>query len=165
MKEIVQNVINSGVFNLSDMLKKIDTLWVQSQITDDERTSLIQLANEKADPKHGYIDIQGQVNILFERLEPLESTVGELSSIVAELKKFVEGLGGSVTDPGPGPSDDEYPEWEAWPGYGPILWQNGSKCTHNGKKWISRVDNNTWEPGGLGVYETIWEEVKDGLEA
>lgn len=32
----------------------------------------------------------------------------------------------------------------------------GDKVTHNGKTWISVVDNNSWEPGVYG-----WEEVID----
>ena len=30
----------------------------------------------------------------------------------------------------------------------------GDKVTHNGKTWVSTVDNNVWEPGAYG-----WEEV------
>lgn len=34
-----------------------------------------------------------------------------------------------------------------------------AKVTHGGKTWISMVDNNVWEPGAAGVYESIWKEV------
>lgn len=163
MKEIIQNVINSGVFNLTDILKKIDTLWVQSQLSDEERTQLIQMAQDKADPTHGHIDIQDQVDILFGRADSLDKSVADITATIETIKKAISGMGGSVTDPEPEPEpgDDEYPEWTAWPGYGAILWQNGSKCSHNSKKWVSRVDNNIWEPGGMGVSEAIWEEVKE----
>ena len=33
------------------------------------------------------------------------------------------------------------------------------QVTHGGKTWISMVDNNVWEPGAAGVYESIWKEV------
>jgi len=33
------------------------------------------------------------------------------------------------------------------------------QVTHNGKTWISMVDNNVWEPGAAGVYDSIWREV------
>ena len=26
-------------------------------------------------------------------------------------------------------------------------------------EWISMVDNNVWEPGAAGVYDSIWKEV------
>ena len=32
------------------------------------------------------------------------------------------------------------------------------RVTHGGKTWISMVDNNVWEPGAAGVYESIWKE-------
>lgn len=41
MKEIIMEVIVSGVYNLADVLRKIDTMWVQSSITDDDRQELI----------------------------------------------------------------------------------------------------------------------------
>jgi len=33
------------------------------------------------------------------------------------------------------------------------------QVTHGGKTWISMVDNNVWEPGADGVYDSIWKEV------
>lgn len=43
-------------------------------------------------------------------------------------------------------------------------WAKGSyaknvRVTHGSKTWISMVDNNTWEPGADGVYDSIWKEV------
>lgn len=46
---------------------------------------------------------------------------------------------------------DEYPDWQ------PGSYAKGAKCSHNGKRWISNVDNNIWEPGATGVY--TWTEV------
>lgn len=34
-------------------------------------------------------------------------------------------------------------------------YSKGSKVTHNGKTWISDIDNNSWEPGVYG-----WSEVE-----
>lgn len=34
-------------------------------------------------------------------------------------------------------------------------YKKGDKVTHNGKTWISIIDNNVWEPGVYG-----WEEVQ-----
>lgn len=44
MYEIFKNVINSKEYSLEDILKKIDTKWVQSEITDEQRDELITLA-------------------------------------------------------------------------------------------------------------------------
>ena len=43
-------------------------------------------------------------------------------------------------------------------------WAQGSyakdiQVTHNGKTWLSMVDNNVWEPGADGVYDNIWNEI------
>ena len=33
------------------------------------------------------------------------------------------------------------------------------QVTHGGKTWLSMVDNNVWEPGAAGVYDSIWKEL------
>jgi hypothetical protein len=38
-------------------------------------------------------------------------------------------------------------------------YDSGVQVTHNGKTWLSMVDNNVWEPGAAGVYKSIWREV------
>lgn len=47
---------------------------------------------------------------------------------------------------------DEIPEWEQPDSTNPYM--NGDKVIHNGKTWISIIDNNIWEPGVYG-----WEEI------
>lgn len=48
---------------------------------------------------------------------------------------------------------DEYPEW-IQPTGAHNAYAKGDKVTHGGKRWVSTVDANTWEPGAYG-----WEEV------
>lgn len=43
----------------------------------------------------------------------------------------------------------EWPEWKQPLGYADA-YAAGAKVIHNGIKWISDVDNNTWEPGVYG---------------
>lgn len=50
------------------------------------------------------------------------------------------------------PDVDVIPEWEQPDSTNPYM--IGDKVTHNGKTWVSVVDNNIWEPGAYG-----WEEV------
>lgn len=52
-----------------------------------------------------------------------------------------------LTDP-----DGEILPWEQPDSTNPYM--TGDKVTHNGKTWISTVDNNVWEPGEYG-----WDEV------
>lgn len=57
-----------------------------------------------------------------------------------------------VSDPA-----DEWPEWSQ-----PIgahdAYPQGAKVTHNGKHYISAVENNVWEPGATSIGSNIWEE-------
>ena len=64
MKTIVENVIHTGNFELNDMLTKIDTLWIKGKLTDDDRTALIALAQEKAKPENTYAPLQAQIDKL-----------------------------------------------------------------------------------------------------
>lgn len=50
------------------------------------------------------------------------------------------------------PDENVIPEWEQPDSTNPYM--TGDKVTHNGKNWISTVDNNVWEPSVYG-----WEEV------
>ena len=50
------------------------------------------------------------------------------------------------------PDPDVVPEWEQPDSTNPYM--TGDVVMHNGKKWISTIDNNVWVPGVFG-----WEEV------
>lgn len=50
------------------------------------------------------------------------------------------------------PDSSVIPEWEQPDSTNP--YSAGDKVTHNGKTWVSDVDNNVWEPGVYG-----WSEV------
>ena len=51
---------------------------------------------------------------------------------------------------------EEWPEWRQ-PLGSEDAYPNGAKVTYDGRKWISIVDNNTWQPTVFG-----WEEYLDG---
>lgn len=50
------------------------------------------------------------------------------------------------------PDPGTIPEWEQPDSTNPYM--AGDKVTHNGKTWVSDIDNNVWEPGVYG-----WTEV------
>ena len=52
-------------------------------------------------------------------------------------------------------SVEEWPEW-VQPAGAHDAYAKDDKVLHNGKKWISIVDNNVWEPGVYG-----WNEFTD----
>ena len=51
------------------------------------------------------------------------------------------------------PDETVIPEWEQPDSTNP--YRKGDKVTHNGKTWVSDIDNNVWEPGVYG-----WTEVQ-----
>ena len=53
---------------------------------------------------------------------------------------------------------EEWPEWSQ-PVGAADAYALGDKVTHGGKRYVSAVDNNVWEPGAPGVGENIWSEV------
>ena len=72
MKEIFVNVIESGKFDLTDMLKKIDTHHICGNLTDEEREELIVMARQKASAEHS-TDVFAKLLELEQRVTALES--------------------------------------------------------------------------------------------
>ena len=72
MYDVIKDVINTRRYVLADMLHKIDTLWAQGDLDDEQRTELIALARDKA-------DMAQEVNVLA-RLEELEQRVRALET-------------------------------------------------------------------------------------
>jgi hypothetical protein len=54
------------------------------------------------------------------------------------------------------PDPTVVPEWEQPDSTNPYM--KGDKVKHNGKTWVSLVDNNVWEPGVTGT-AALWQEV------
>ena len=78
MYEIVKNVINAKNYELTDILAKIDTLWVQGSLTEQQRTELTALARQSADPAASYAPLQEQIDALADRLDALTTRVSTL---------------------------------------------------------------------------------------
>ena len=51
------------------------------------------------------------------------------------------------------PEPGVIPEWEQPESTNPYM--TGDKVTHNGKTWVSTIDNNVWEPGVYGWTEAL----------
>ena len=72
MYDVIKDVINTRRYVLADMLHKIDTLWAQGDLDDEQRTELIALAQ-------GNSDMTQEVNVLV-KLEELEQRVKALET-------------------------------------------------------------------------------------
>lgn len=91
---IISNVIKSGNYELNDMLRKIDTIWMQGSLTDEERGELVELAQSNADPAKSYAPLQQQIDQAFTQIKGLETRVAALEA-------------GETPEPTP----EEWPEW------------------------------------------------------
>lgn len=138
MYSIIENVINSGRFDLSSMLKKIDTLWVQNDLTDDEHTELIELAQSKANPVLSYAPFQDQIDKLAEKIKALEDRVTHIEE-------------GEPDDP---PIIDEWPEF-VQPTGAHDAYNIGDKITFNGEHYVCKMNGCVWSPTD---YPQGWEK-------
>lgn len=75
MHDIIKNVIMAKKFDLSDLLKKIDTIWIQGGITADEKAELAELARQNADTRSSY-DLAAKLEELDRRVALLEGRGG-----------------------------------------------------------------------------------------
>ena len=151
MFKIFKNVIENSDFDLRDILKKIEESYIKSDISEEEKTSLEELAREKAKPENSYASLQEQIDELYSELNTLKSTVEGMSA----LKEAVEKLGETVEQPTEPPIAEEYPEY-VQPTGAHNAYKIGDKITFNGKKYICKLDNCVWSPS---EYPSAWEEV------
>lgn len=158
MKTIIENVILSGRFELSDMLRKIDTLWIQGDLTEEEKESLVSLAREKATPENSYAPLQDQIDDLFEQVKNLTEMMNANAKGVAALKEAVEKLGGTVTPEEPEPEEEFKPFKK--PTGAHDAYYNGAKVIFEGEKYICTAPEGkpcAWSPV---EYPNYWEKVE-----
>lgn len=130
MYTIIKSVIENGLYELRDMLKKIDTQWVQSNITDAERDELIALARENANVSISMDDVLKKLAEMDMKIKALEE-----NSVVA-------------------PETEEYPEYVVGKWY-----YGGGKCTFEGVKYDCTAPEGVvcnWSPA---EYPPYWSAV------
>lgn len=140
MYDIIKSVIESKRYELTDMLTKIDTIWVQGDLADEQRTELIALAQQNAQPENSYAPLQAQIDKAFEQIAALAARVAALEA-------------GESTEPEPG---EEWPEYKT-PTGAHDAYYNGDKVTYNGKHYVCIAPDGTacvWSPD---VYPSYWQ--------
>lgn len=147
MYSLIKAVIESGRFELADMLTKIDTMWLQGSITDVERGTLVELARKKADPTNSFASVQNQIAKIFENLE-------ELARQILENKQAITVLQGGEVEPEE--PVEEYPEY-VQPTGAHDAYKSGDTVTFNGKQYICKMDGCVWSPD---VYPDAWTVVE-----
>lgn len=145
MYDVIKNVIESGRYELTDMLKKFDTIWLQGGITEEQKNELVQLARKNADPENSYAPLQNQIDTLYENMTEMGKTILDLVKRVGELEN-------KPVEP---ELPEEYPEYVK-PTGAHDAYNNGDKVTYKGKRYICKMDGCVWSPE---EYPDAWEEV------
>lgn len=138
MKTIIENVIREGRYDLAQMLKKIDTLWLQGDLTDEEKTELVSAAQTGAKPENSYAPLQTQIDELAAQLKALADRVAAIEA-------------GTPGDP---PVEEEWPEY-VQPTGAHNAYNTGDKITFNGNHYICQMDGCVWSPA---EYPTAWRK-------
>ena len=143
MYEIIKNVINSKDYELKDILYKINKMWIESAITEEQKTELDNMARTNANAENSYASLQVQVNNIYAELDTIKSRLNALEG-TEEPTEPVE----------------EYPEY-IQPTGAHDAYNTGDKITYNGKKYVCKMDGCVWNPI---TYPQGWEEVVEDKE-
>ena len=133
MYEIIKSVINNKQYELSDILKKIDTLWVQDDLTDEQKEELVALAQGGADPAKS-VDILAKLTELDMKIKALEERLAEApEEPTEETEEYVAG------------------KW----------YRTGARVRFEGKVYVCTAPENevcVWSPIDYPAY---WSEVTE----
>ena len=77
MFKVIKSAIDSRDYELKDMLKKINVLWVQGRLNDEQKSELISKAQGNADYKNS-IDILKKLEEIEKRVSALENSEGKI---------------------------------------------------------------------------------------
>ena len=78
MYEIIKNVIDSGDYELKDILYKINKMYIESAITEEQKTELDNLARENANAENSYASVQEQINNIYTIIDKIQADIKEL---------------------------------------------------------------------------------------
>ncbi len=151
MYEIIKTVISSGRFELTDMLKKINTQWLEGSIADEHRKELITIAREKANPEDSYAPVRNQIEGLYKNMEEMAREITELKTEVVKLK------GEEVQPPEP---EEEYPPYKK-PSGAHDAYHAGDKIAFEGKWYICIAPEGVAVVWGPAEYPYYWKEVTE----
>lgn len=141
MYDEVMKVIETGGYDLADLLHRIDVLYAGGRLTDEEREALVGEAREKADPTAAYAPVE-------QRLETLEAWRAGVERRLVAIE-----AGGD----GPEEPEDEYPPY-VQPTGAHDAYHNGDKVTWNGEHYVCTAPSGVacvWDPG---TYPAYWRE-------
>ena len=158
MYEIIKNVIQSKDYELRDMLYKINKMYIESYITEDQKSELDKLASANANAENSYAPVQEQIDEAFSQISELKITMEANAQGMSALKEAVEKLGAKIETPVEEPKE-EYPEY-IQPTGAHDCYNTGAKITFKGNRYTCLIDGCVWSPE---EYPQGWkkEEVTD----
>ena len=118
MKEIFEQVIQLGNYDLKTLLDRIDQYHIEGRLTDEERIDLTMQARKGAEPEYDYA---GEINALWAAVRALQQNIS------------------------PPTEEDEWPEFVQPTGAG-TAYQVGDKITFRGEKYICILAHCVWSP-------------------
>lgn len=147
MFEIVKNVILSKNYKLEDILNKINVLWLESKLSDEEKTSLISLSRENALAENSYKPLQEQLDNLYKEFDDFKAEVNTRLNVLEGKEDIEEPV-------------EEYPQFVK-PNGAHDCYNEGDKITYNGKKYVCKINGCVWSPD---EYPAAWQEVVEETE-
>ena len=120
----ITTIISNGGYDLSDLLHRIDVIYVSGQLTDEEREELNDLARTGADPDDSLPDVTERVGALELRVAALEQ---------------------GTYQPSEPEGDPEWPEWVR-PTSKDTQYHKGDKVTFEGVHYVCNKNNVTASP-------------------
>lgn len=88
MYDTIKSIINNGTYELNDILNKINVMWLQSEITEEQKEELTELARENANIS-SEVDVVTKLQELDERVKALENQ--EVTPQPEEYPEYVVG--------------------------------------------------------------------------
>ncbi len=117
MKEIFEQVIQMGNYDLKTLLDRIDQYHIEGRLTDEERLDLIMQARKGAEPEYDYA---GEIDALWAAVRALQQSISP-------------------------PAEDAWPEFVQPMGAG-TAYQVGDKITFRGERYICVLAHCVWSP-------------------
>ena len=131
MKNVFKTVIEKGGYDLTILLKKIDSYHIEGKLTDEERDELYSFARTSPEVQYDY---KTEIEKIWEAIRALQKDQTAEGDVENTVTDFVQPTG----------AHDAY--------------MTGSEVYYNGKLYRSIIDNNVWSPS---VYPAGWEEIEE----
>ena len=144
MYKLTKNVLETGKFELTDILKKIDTFWLKGEMSDNQRNELYELAQSKAKPENS-VDLLAKISELEKKIHSIEAKLNANDNTTEETPEEGETV-----------IEDTYPEFVVGKWY-----YNGDKVTFEGTTHVCAAPDGVvcvWSPKDYPAY---WEVISE----